>query len=183
MRWFVPLGILDWMKTIGIKNTLEHPDKVTEMEWGENKSSKANNTEVAVWCLPAQHWGQRGAFDRNERLWSGWAVMTPNRRFYYTGDTGFCESEFKKIGDQLGPFDLAAIPIGAYKPRWMMKSQHIDPQEAVAVHELLNSKFSIGVHWGTYHMGSHEADHQGRFSKATKIFSITSNRRSFWKKS
>ncbi|KAK6023108.1 hypothetical protein OSTOST_11172 [Ostertagia ostertagi] len=82
--------------------------------------------------------------------------MTPNRRFYYSGDTGFCETEFKKIGDQLGPFDLAAIPIGAYKPRWMMKSQHIDPQEAVAVHELVNSKFSIGVHWGTYHMGSHE---------------------------
>ncbi|XGW27231.1 hypothetical protein V3C99_007664 [Haemonchus contortus] len=156
MRWFVPLGMLDWMTTIGIENSAEHPRKVTEMEWGGSDSFRVDETDVTVWCLPAQHWGQRAILDRNQRLWSGWAVMTPNRRFYYTGDTGFCEKEFKKIGDQLGPFDLAAIPIGAYKPRWMMKAQHIDPHEAVAVHDLVKSKFSIGVHWGTYHMGSHE---------------------------
>ncbi|KAK6030234.1 hypothetical protein OSTOST_03642 [Ostertagia ostertagi] len=59
-----------------------------------------------------EHIGTSGQGHRNGvRLWSGWAVMTPNRRFYYSGDTGFCETEFKKIGDQLGPFDLAAIPI------------------------------------------------------------------------
>ncbi|EPB66063.1 hypothetical protein ANCCEY_14846 [Ancylostoma ceylanicum] len=82
--------------------------------------------------------------------------MTANRRFYYTGDTGFCDREFKKIGDRLGPFDLAAIPIGAYCPRWIMKSQHVDPHEAVKIHELVKSKFSMGIHWGTYHMGSYE---------------------------
>uniref|UniRef100_A0A7I4YNB9 Lactamase_B domain-containing protein n=1 Tax=Haemonchus contortus TaxID=6289 RepID=A0A7I4YNB9_HAECO len=156
MRWFVPGGILDWMSTIGIRNTDEHPDKVTEMEWGDNISFVVDGKKVTVWCLPAQHWGQRGLFDRNERLWSGWAVMTPNRRFYYTGDTGFCDKEFKKIGDLLGPFDLAAIPIGAYNPRWMLQPEHIDPHEAILVHELVKSKFSIGIHWGTYHMGSHE---------------------------
>ncbi|CAJ0600623.1 unnamed protein product [Cylicocyclus nassatus] len=156
MRWFVPLGMQEWMESIGIQNSPLNPKKVTELEWGENESFHTEGKDVTVWCVPAQHWGQRGVFDRNKRLWSGWAVMTPNRRFYYTGDTGFCEDEFRKVGKHFGPFDLAAIPIGAYAPRWFMRSQHIDPHEAVAVHELVRSKFSLGIHWGTYHMGSYE---------------------------
>lgn len=51
-----------------------------------------------------------------QSLWSGWAVVGPTKRFYYTGDTGFCQPEFRKLGQKLGPFDLAAIPIGCYKP-------------------------------------------------------------------
>ena len=35
---------------------------------------------------------------------------------------------FREIGEAYGPFDVAAIPIGAYVPRWFMKDQHIDPQ-------------------------------------------------------
>ncbi|PAV64823.1 hypothetical protein WR25_01051 [Diploscapter pachys] len=85
-----------------------------------------------------------------------WAVKSPEKSFYFAGDTGFCDSEFEKIGKKLGPFDLAAIPIGAYEPNWFMKSQHINPREAVQVHKLIQSKFSIGIHWGTYHMGSYE---------------------------
>ncbi|ETN82964.1 hypothetical protein NECAME_07618 [Necator americanus] len=137
---------------------LGHATVLVQMEdiRGEHDSFKVDDKNVTVWCLPSQHWGQRGAFDRNKRLWSGWAVVTPNRRFYYTGDTGYCDREFKKIGSRLGPFDLAAIPIGAYSPRWFMKSQHIDPHEAVAIHDLVRSKFSVGIHWGTYHMGSYE---------------------------
>ena len=37
-------------------------------------------------------------------------------------DTGYNEIQFKEIGDEYGPFDLSAIPIGAYEPRWFMKS-------------------------------------------------------------
>uniref|UniRef100_A0A915DHD2 Metallo-beta-lactamase domain-containing protein n=1 Tax=Ditylenchus dipsaci TaxID=166011 RepID=A0A915DHD2_9BILA len=54
-------------------------------------------------------------------------------------DTGFCDQEFAKLGEKLGPFDLAAIPIGCYSPRWFMKPQHIDPAEAVQIHTLTRS--------------------------------------------
>eukprot|EP00873_Tetraselmis_striata_P023109 jgi/Tetstr1/443373/TSEL_031388.t1 len=42
---------------------------------------------------------------------------------------------FKQIGTRYGPFNLAAVPIGAYNPRWFMQWVHVDPEEAVAIHE------------------------------------------------
>ncbi|CAD6195425.1 unnamed protein product [Caenorhabditis auriculariae] len=156
IQWFVPLGMQGWMKTIGISNSEEHPHRVKEMNWGEHTEIRINDQNFTIWCVPAQHWGQRGPLDRNRRLWAGWAVVGPSRRFYYSGDTGNCDKEFRKIGQKLGPFDLAAIPIGAYEPNWFMKSQHINPEEAVGMHEMIRSKMSIGIHWGTYHMGSYE---------------------------
>lgn len=50
-------------------------------------------------------------------------------------------------------FDLALIPIGAYKPRGFLMPQHVDPDEAVKIHKLIGSKKSIGVHWGTFPLG------------------------------
>ena len=57
---------------------------------------------------------------------------------------------FEMIGDRCGPMELSAIPIGAYKPRWFMKAQHVDPTEAVAIHKAVRSRRSVGVHWGTW---------------------------------
>merc|ERR1712012_614570 len=68
---------------------------------------------------------------------------------YFAGDTGYCE-EFEKIGSQLGPFDMAAIPIGAYQPNWFMKYQHVHPGEAVEIHKDIECKKSLGIHWGTF---------------------------------
>jgi len=31
-----------------------------------------------------------------------------------------------------------------------MKCQHVDPEEAVAIHTDIKSKVSIGMHWGTF---------------------------------
>ncbi|KAI1726621.1 beta-lactamase superfamily domain-containing protein [Ditylenchus destructor] len=109
------------------------------------------------------------------------------------GDTGFCNEEFLKIGNSLGPFDLAAIPIGCYLPRWFMKSQHINPKEAVEIHTLSKAKLSLAIHWysfsndcyfksvaysrGTYEMGSNEhyLDPPKRLRKALKEKGLSSD--------
>jgi L-ascorbate metabolism protein UlaG (beta-lactamase superfamily) len=57
---------------------------------------------------------------------------------------------FKAIGDLYGPFDFAAIPIGAYKPEWFMKDVHCNPQEAIQIHKDLRSRRSAAIHWGTF---------------------------------
>ncbi|KAM9650883.1 N-acyl-phosphatidylethanolamine-hydrolyzing phospholipase D isoform 3-T6 [Trichechus inunguis] len=74
------------------------------------------------------------------------SVIALNERF---GDTGYCTA-FEEIGKRFGPFDLAAIPIGAYEPRWFMKYQHVDPEEAVRIHIDVQTKKSVAIHWGTF---------------------------------
>ncbi|GIY59077.1 n-acyl-phosphatidylethanolamine-hydrolyzing phospholipase D [Caerostris extrusa] len=66
-------------------------------------------------------------------LWGSWCILGPKYKFFFAGDTGYCEV-FKQIGRVHGPFDLSAIPIGAYEPRWFMKYQHVNPEEAVQIH-------------------------------------------------
>jgi len=38
-----------------------------------------------------------------------------------------------------------------------MCTQHVAPDESVKIHQDVQSKYSIGIHWGTYDMGSTEA--------------------------
>ena len=39
---------------------------------------------------------------------------------------------------------------GAYNPRHTMKWFHVDPDEAVKIHQDINSKRSLAVHWATF---------------------------------
>ncbi|XP_064633220.1 N-acyl-phosphatidylethanolamine-hydrolyzing phospholipase D-like isoform X2 [Lineus longissimus] len=140
-RWFVPMGLASWMYTVGC-------DNVIELDWWD-ENCIPDHSEVKFVFTPAQHWCRRSAIDENQVLWGSWTVIGPKNRFFFGGDTGYC-SAFDQIGKKYGPFDLAAIPIGAYEPRWFMKYQHVDPEEAVQIHKDLKAKKSLGIHWGTF---------------------------------
>ena len=99
---------------------------------------------------PAKHWTSRTPFDRNTCLWGGYAVLGSKMKFYFAGDTAYCPITFNLIGDNFGPFDLAAIPIGAYSPRWFVGCFHCDPEEAVKIHKDIKSKKSFAIHWATF---------------------------------
>ena len=58
----------------------------------------------------------------------------------------------------LGPIDLAAIPIGAYDPRWHLHLQHTDPLGAVKMLKTLQIGRAVGVHWGTWLMSDERYD-------------------------
>ena len=76
--------------------------------------------------------------------------------FYFAGDTGLPTNDFplhRQIGDRLGPFDLSALPIGAYMPNNFIGDSHISPMEARQIHKDLRSSRSIAIHWGTFPMG------------------------------
>jgi len=135
---FVPLKLKQWFLDLGIKN-------VTELDWKD--SVKFGEWEIHA--VPVQHWSSRTPFDRNKTLWAGWILETEGFRFFFAGDTGYSK-DFKNIGDQFGQIDLAAIPIGAYEPRWFMKAAHVNPEEAVMIHQDINARFSVGIHWGTF---------------------------------
>ncbi|GLC42416.1 hypothetical protein PLESTM_001330900 [Pleodorina starrii] len=78
-------------------------------------------------------------------------------RFYFVGDTGYC-SVFKEIGERLGPIDLAAIPIGAYEPRWFMRPQHTNSEEGLQVALDVRAAVSIGIHTATWSLTDEPLD-------------------------
>ena len=137
-RMFVPLRLGEVLRNDGIA-------AVTELDWWDS----AGVGRVTLTCVPARHWSRRGLFDENETLWSGWVVVGPTRRFYFAGDTG-AFAGFAEIGERLGPFDLAALPIGAYEPAAMMRAVHMNPEEAVSAAETVRAERVLGVHWGTF---------------------------------
>lgn len=109
LHWFVPLGLAGWMQKAGCIN-------VVELDWWMG-SRIPGRDDFTVFCTPAQHWCKRSALDDNRALWGSWTVVGPHNRFFFAGDTGYCSS-FEEIGRHFGPFDLAALPIGAYLPRY-----------------------------------------------------------------
>ena len=149
LYWFVPLNLKNWMEDEGCAN-------VVELDWWQS-SFLPHIPNIKLILTPAQHWSRRGAFDERKTLWGSWAIIGPKHKFYFGGDTGYCPA-FKQIGEMYGPFDLAAIPIGAYEPRWFMAPQHVDPEQAVQIHSDIGSKKSIAIHWGTFAL-AHEVKH------------------------
>ena len=136
--FYVPLGNASLLREQGI-------DKVEELDWGQTAVYKG----VTIHCLPSQHWSKRTLTDDHEALWSSWAVTGTERRFYFAGDTGYFPG-FRAIGNRLGPFDLAALPIGAYAPRAMMRESHMNPEEALLAAVDLQASRALAIHFGTF---------------------------------
>jgi L-ascorbate metabolism protein UlaG (beta-lactamase superfamily) len=42
------------------------------------------------------------------------------------------------------------LPIGAYAPRWFMRSQHMNPEDAVRAFSALGASRFVAMHWGTF---------------------------------
>jgi len=146
INWFVPSGTAEWLTS----NTGVSKENVKEMVWWEEAMLEGEQgTSFKMVFTPANHWCKRSIADDNKCLWGSWAVIGPTKRFWFGGDTGYCEA-FTQIGKELGPFDIAAIPIGAYQPNWFMKYQHVHPGEAVQIHRDIKSGRSLGIHWGTF---------------------------------
>lgn len=137
-KFIVPLGLDHLLRKWGAKN-------ITALDWWG--SSKING--ISIKSVPANHFTSRGTFDRDQTLWCGYVIQQKGHKIYFAGDTGYGEI-FKEIGNREGSIDVSLIPIGAYLPRWFMSPIHVSPQESVMIHKDVNSKQSIGMHFGTF---------------------------------
>ena len=145
-RFLVPLGDAALLREAGI-------ERVEEFDWGQG--TRVGRAEIT--CVPSQHWSQRGLFDARRSLWCAWVVLAPERRFYFMGDSGWFPG-FADTGRAFGPFDLAAVPIGAYQPAAIMRPHHLDPEQAVQAGLDLHARRLVAMHFGTFDLSDEPLD-------------------------
>ncbi len=139
-KYFIPLKLGEWF----------HHQKITnyeEMDWWDASMFKG----IRMVSIPSQHFSRRTALDGNKTLWAGWVLETKRGKILFAGDTGYAPL-FREIREKLGPMRLALLPIGSYRPRWFMKTIHMDPPDAVSAHKDLLAEQSIATHWGTFYI-------------------------------
>jgi L-ascorbate metabolism protein UlaG (beta-lactamase superfamily) len=90
--------------------------------------------------------------DDDQDLWAGYALIGPQHRVYYSGDTGLFPM-MREIGARFGPFDLTMIEVGQYNRAW--PDWHIGPEQAVRAHQLVRGRVLLPVHWATFTLAYH----------------------------
>ena len=106
-----------------------------------------------------RHWSARHVFDRNKALWAAFVLTTPAGRIYHVGDSGYGDGHhFRAARERYGPFRLALLPIGAYEPRWFMRDQHMNPDEAVRALLDTGAEVAFAHHHGTFRLTDEEID-------------------------
>ncbi|SGZ46670.1 CIC11C00000004934 [Sungouiella intermedia] len=155
--WIVPLGLKKILARKGIY-------KVIEMDWWEkisingfiNQESPAKfPDDLEIVCVPAMHWSGRHIVDSNTSLWGSFILQRNGQSLlYHAGDTGYVKELYELIGSKFGPVTLSLLPIGQYCPSWHQKPRHISPAESLRIASVLDSRYVLGIHFGTFKLSS-----------------------------
>ena len=133
---------------------------VTAVDWGDSVAlGREGGPAATVTAEPVHHWSARATTDRNHALWAGYALKADGRTLFFAGDTGFAEGRpFRRAAARHPRIDVALLPIGAYEPRWFMRAQHMNPDDAVQAMGLLGARQALGFHWGTFQLTDEGVD-------------------------
>lgn len=142
-QFIVPLGVGAHLEYWGVD-----PARITELDWWESTSVGA----VEVNLVPSRHASGRHVLDQMRTLWGGYAIVGPQNRIYFSGDTGLFPA-MEEIGERYGPFDLALIEIGAYDQAW--PDWHMGPENALRGADMVNAKSFMPIHWGLWNLANH----------------------------
>ena len=175
VHFLVALGNAARLQGFGIGG-----EEVTELDWWQGVHLDIPGVgSVTMTCTPSQHFSGRGLLDHGSTLWCSWVLIAgaPSdvsadahssipQKVFFAGDTGYryvpkdakeldmpsCPA-FKAIGEEFGPFNLSLLPIGLYSPRHLMSPVHCTPEDALCMHKDLQSRKTIGMHYGTVRGG------------------------------
>jgi L-ascorbate metabolism protein UlaG (beta-lactamase superfamily) len=116
--------------------------------WGERcvELSAGDATtvgSVTVRAVQAAHPGGRGPWSRSQAEAVGF-VVEGERRTWYAGDTGL----FDEMAD-LGPLDLALIPVGGWGPT-LGAHGHLDAVAGAEALRRVKAGWAVPVHYGTF---------------------------------
>lgn len=137
-------------------------DKVVEADWFDVPEQQDG---LQIHVLPARHFSGRG-LTRNKTLWVSFALQSPEKRLFISGDTGY-GPHLKQIGERFGSFDLAILENGQYDKRWAYI--HMMPEETAQAAIDLNAKAVLPAHSGKFAISNHAWDDPlARLAKASE---------------
>lgn len=114
-------------------------ERVIELEAGDESSDppfKINATN-------AVHKAGRGPHTKLEAPPVGFVIEASGKRIYFPGDTDL----FDEMAE-LGPIDVALLPIWGWGST--LGHGHLDPQRAAEATAVIQPRWVIPIHWGTY---------------------------------
>lgn len=139
VEFLAPLKSGSMIKKLGSKI------RVQEAGWYQRYKTK----KLQIDFLPAWHWNRRSVFDFNKELWGSFMLCTKKVTIYFAGDSAYAPL-FQDIGTLYSKIDYALMPIGAYKPAFLMQQYHMSPEQAFKAFEDLKARRFIPMHYGTY---------------------------------
>lgn len=161
-HFFVPLGVGSHLKKWGVE-----ANKITELNWWNEIDFMGLNFV----CTPTQHFSGRSLGDRNKTLWCSWVIKGKTKKIFFSGDSGY-SNEFKKIGEQYGPFDFCMMECGQYNELW--KEIHMLPEETAQAFLDLKGKVLMPIHWGAFSLSLHKWNEPvERLTKVSQSKNIT----------
>ncbi|MEV4702194.1 MBL fold metallo-hydrolase [Actinoplanes sp. NPDC049316] len=99
--------------------------------------------DVTVRAVPAMHDGGRGPWSKLRAVAMGF-VVEGTTRTWYGGDTGLFDAMA-----ELGPLDLALIPVGGWGPT-LHAHGHLDAAGGAEALRRVKASWAVPVHYGTF---------------------------------
>lgn len=119
-----------------------------------------------VTALEAMHGGWRYPWQKGLKAVS-YVLEKEDRCLFFCGDSAW-GPHFSSIGRRFD-IDWALLPIGAYSPRWFLKSRHLNPEVAVEAFWALRGRMCIPYHFGAYRLSLEPIQEPlPRFARAAK---------------
>ena len=150
---------LTFLSGLGMESVLNkfslNRNNIITAEWYEEYPLQIK--DVAFIFVPSRHYCKRLFKPFNKSLWGGFIIKykdgsEKNKTIYFEGDSGY-GSHFKDIGILFKP-DIAILGIGAHKPAWLMKPNHISPDYAITAFEDTGASLMVPMHYGTFNLSN-----------------------------
>ena len=138
-----PLGVSAHLEYWGFSPSIIH-----EGDWS-SKIELPDNWQFHI--LPSRHFSGR-LTEKNQTLWSSFAIISPNKKIFYSGDGGY-GNHFKHIGEMFNGFDLAIMENGQYNTSWAQV--HMMPEEMAQASMEIKARNVLPVHCGKFALSPH----------------------------
>jgi len=120
--------------------------RIQELMWNDRSVIKSRHGDLHVQAFEVKHWGQRWPSEF-PRGYNGYVLRREDKTILFGGDTALTPL-FQAVRSR-GPFDLAIMPIGAYRP-WIWN--HCTPEQALEMANRAGAHYVVPVHHQTFRL-------------------------------